>query len=495
MRRLCYYYGMRKIALFLIFLLPGLGLFAGDGDWSCFSIVVGKKASADGSVLLAHNEDDTGRQVLNIHKVPAREFQRGEFFVLQSGLQLAQPGAASGLLWLELPGMDFGDSYVNEHGVAIASDACPSREDRGELSEGGIGFSLRRLVAERARTAREGVRIAGDLIARLGYNSPGRTYVIADSGEGWLLHAVKGKRWLAARVPDNEVAVIANRYTITRVDLADKDRFLGSPDIVEYAQSRGWYDPGRDGEFDFARAYSDPGAYADMRNVMRQWRGVDLLAARPVKLGAPLPFSFRPQSGLRLRDLFRVLRDHYEGTKHDLSDHYREGSPNSGRNRTICTESTQYAFVAHLRSWLPADLAAVVWIAPRRPDSNAFSPWYPAMGSAPLGSSRERPEPAWKSHFAPLPAQAFDDPGLSFTTYARLSQAVDRRYRERIDKVAKIWRNFEEFLFDDLKSHEKEFAFLLQSDRPLARRIIDNYLHGLEYRKWFLAAELLKEMK
>jgi hypothetical protein len=116
------------------------------------------------------------------------------------------------------------------------------------------------------------------------------------------------------------------------------------------------------------------------------------------------------------------------------------------------------------------------------------------MAGTPSGSSREKAANAWKNHFSPLPAQAFEDPNLAFTTYARLAEAVDRQYRGRIDKVHKIWRNFEEFLFEDLKDHEKEFTFLLKRDRSLARRIIDNYIHGLEYRKWFLAADLLKEM-
>ncbi len=486
---------MRKTALFLILLLSGLGLFAGDEGLDCFTIVAGKKATADGSVLLAHNEDDVGRQLVNVIKVPSQERRRGEPLALKEGGSLPQGGSTPGLLWLQMPGSDFADSYVNEYGVAITSNACLSREDRAELSDGGIGFSLRRLVAERARSAREGVRIAGELIARFGYASSGRTYTIADAGEGWLLHAVKGKHWVACRVPDNEVAVMANRYTIGHVDLNDHERFQGSPDLVEYAARRGWYDPRRDGEFDFARAYSDPANYADMRNVMRQWRGTALLAAKPPKLEAPLPFSFRPEDPLRRRDLFRVLRDHYEGTKHDLTDRYRGGSPNSGKNRTICTESTQYAFVAHLRSWPDPDIAHVVWIALRRPDSNAFSPWYVAMENAPEGASREKADAAWRNHFLPLPAQAFDDPGHSFSAYARLSEAVDRQYRARIEKVQKVWRNFEEFLFDDLKEHEKEFSFLLEGDRPVARRIIENYVHGLEFRKWFLALDLLKEMK
>jgi dipeptidase len=486
---------MKRSAFMIVVMLLAAWLPAADDDFNCFTVVVGKEASADGSLLLAHNEDDSGRLLVNIHKVPAQEHRRNEAFTMKSGTALPQAGSTPGLLWLEIPGSDFADSYVNEFGVAVTSDACPSREDKGELTEGGIGFSLRRLVAERARSAREGVRIAGDLVTRFGYNSSGRTYIIVDANEGWLLQAVRGKHWIARRVPDHEVAVIANRYTITGIDLNDADNFLGSPDIVAYAVQRGWYDPQKDGAFDFSRAYSDPGSYDDLRNHLRQWRGSDLLAAKPPKLNSPLPFSFKPRRGIRPADLFKVLRDHYEGSEHDLSDRYRNGSPNSGKNRTICTESTQYAFVAHLRSWLPVEIANAVWIAGRRPDSNAFSPWYVSQESAPGGSSRESAEASWKSHFSPLPAQAFEDPSLAFNTYARLSEAVDRQYRTRIEKVQKVWRNFEEFLFSDLKDHEKEFAFLLQNNRGLARRIIDNFMQGLEYRKWFMAAELLKEMK
>ncbi len=483
-----------KKTVFLIIAILATGCLAGaDENLNCYSVVAGRQATSDNSVMLAHNEDDGGRLLVNIHKVPAQEHRHGEVSILKSGTALPQVGWTPGLLWLEIPESDFADAYFNEYGVAITSNACFSREDRGELTEGGIGFNLRRLVAERAKTAQEGVRMAGELISRFGYNFSGRTYIIADASSGWLLHAVKGKRWIARRVPDNEVAVIANRYTITRVDLNDKDQFQGSPDIVEYATSRGWYDPQKDGDFDFARAYSDPNNYADMRNIMRQWRGTDLLASKSVKLGDPLPFSFKPRRNLRLNDLFKVLRDHYEGTKHDSSDHYRSGSPNAGKNRTICTEMTQYAFVAHLRSWLPLEIAPVIWIAWRRPDSNAFSPWYVSMNKAPDGASRENADNAWKNHFAPLPPQALEDAGLAFNTYARLSETVDRQYRERIEKAQKVWRNFEDFLFSDLKDHEKEFAFLLKNNKNLARNIIDNYIHGLEYRKWFLAAELVKE--
>lgn len=486
---------MRKLAFLLIFFLLAGWLQAEEKSFNCFTILAGKDASADGSVLLAHNEDDHGRLLVNVYKVPAREYRRGDVFIMKSGTVLPQINSTPGLLWLEIPENDFADAYINEYGVALTSNSCPSREDKPELSAGGIGFSLRRLVAERAQTARDGVRIAGELISQYGYNAPGRTYIIADTREGWFLHAVNGKHWVAQRVPDNEAAVIANRYTITRVDLDDTVNFQGSPDLIDYAVHRGWFDPQKDGEFNFAKAYSHPVNFTHANNVLRQWQGTNLLAAKSRKPGDPLPFSFKPRRVIRLNDLFRVLRDHYEGSKYDSTDHYKNGSPNSGKNRTICTESTQYAFVAQLRGWLPVEIAHVVWLSLRRPDSNAFSPWYVSMDAAPAGYSRENADSAWKNHFSPLPVQAFDDASLAFNTYAKVSETVDRQYKKRIEKTLKVWRNFEDFLFGDLEDHEKEFIFLLKSNKTLARKVIDNYIHGLEYRKWFLAAELLKEFR
>ncbi|HUU04351.1 MAG TPA: C69 family dipeptidase [Patescibacteria group bacterium] len=486
---------MKKIALLLIIFIWAGWLQAADENLNCFTIVAGKDSTADGSVLLAHNEDDHGRLLVNIYKVPAREHRRGDVFTMKSGTVLPQISRIPGLLWLEIPENDFADAYVSEYGVTVTSNSCFSREDKPELSAGGIGFSLRRLVAERAHTAREGVRIAGELISQYGYNASGRTYIIADAREGWLLNAVNGRHWVAKRVPDNEVAVIANCFTIAAVDLNDHENFQAAPDIIEYAVRRGWFDPQKDGEFNFARVYSNPSNLTNIKNVLRQWQGTNLLAAKAHKLEGPLPFSFKPRRSIRLNDLFRVLRDHYEGSKYDSSNHYKNGSPNSSKNRTICTESTQYAFVAQMRSWLPAEIASLVWISLRRPDSNAFSPWYVSMGAAPDGYSRENADSALKNHFLPIPAQALEDAGHAFNTYAKISEVVDRQYKDRIEKTQKVWRNFEDFLFGDVKNHEKEFIFLLKGNKPVARKIIDNYIHGLEYRKWFLATELLKEFR
>ncbi len=486
---------MKRIFIAILFFLLCAGIRAAQDPFNCFTIVAGKDVTFDGSVLLAHNEDDRGRLLVNVYKLPAQEFGKGDTVTLNGGAVIPQVKNTSALLWLEIPETEFADSYINEHGVTVVSNACPSREDKPELSKGGIGFMLRRLIAERAQSARSAVRVAGELISQFGYSSSGRTYSIADKKEGWLMHVVHGKHWIARRVPDDEVAVIANCYTIGAVDLSDRENVMGSADIIEYAVKRGWYNPEKDGAFDFARAYSDPDDLASMANVLRQWRGTNLLAAKSHKVEERLPFSFKPRRDLQLNDLFLVLRDHYEGTKYDLSDHYRNGSPNSGKNRTICTESTQYALVAQLRDGLPAEIAHVVWICFRRPDSNAFSPWYVSSRRLPDGYRMDSGANALKNHFNPVNPQAFEDSGLAFNTFARLSETVDKQYKNRIEITAKLWRNHEDFIFKDVRDHEKEFAYLLNINRALAQKIIDNYVCNLEYRKWFLALELLKEFR
>ena len=220
---------------------------------------------------------------------------------------------------------------------------------------------LRRIVAERAKSARHAIKIAGSLIEKYGYYSSGRTLCIADPKEGWVLHIVKGKHWIARRVPDNEVAVISNYYTIREVDLENREDFLGSADIINYAIKRGWYNPEKDGEFDFAKIYSDPKNFKSMYNILRQWRGTNLLSENKYKIDERFPFSFKPRRKIKVNILFKVLRDHYEGTEYDLTDNYKKGgSPNFTKNRTICTSTTRFSIVAQLRNEMPKEIANII---------------------------------------------------------------------------------------------------------------------------------------
>jgi dipeptidase len=449
--------------------------------YNCFTIIAGKNATSNKSVLIAHNEDDSGKNVfVYLNRINKKDKQILE---LKNGGIVSKTSTPLNLFHIEVSNADFGDVYMNEYGVVITSNACPSREDTPVLSNGGIGPLLRRLVARRAKSARDAVKIAGKLIEKYGYASSGRTYAIADSNEGWLLHIVNGKHWIAKRVPDNEVAVIANYYTIKNIYLKDKQNFLGSPDIISYAKKRGWFAKNKsDSEFDFAKVYSNPKNFKSKANILRQWRATNLLSDKKYKIDDRFPFSFIPRRDVRITDLFEVLRDHYEDTDYDLSNDYKEGSPNYTGNRTICTKSTQFSFVAVLRNDLPKELNNLIWLALRRPDTNAYSPFYFTSNTIPSGYSSTG-----------LNSKMKIKASNAFMAYSNLSNIVDANYKDRIKKVKKQWRKFEKYAIKQIKKKRKEFTYLLKKNPLVGNNIISNFIHSLEYKRWFLTTELIDE--
>ncbi|MBQ5864367.1 MAG: C69 family dipeptidase, partial [Bacteroidales bacterium] len=236
-----------RILSFITLLLTSLNSYAqsqGDG-WNCFAVLAGKATTIDNSVLLAHNEDDSGEQMINIYNVPANK-EKG----------------TNKYIWVEFPGMAVADGFLNEYGVAVVSDACNSREDREDFTDGGVLYQVRESVAKYAKSARHAVEIIGKIVTEKGYTGSGRTYVVADCNQGWVCSVVKGRHWIAQRVPDDMVMSIPNYYTIGEIDLSDTSNFLGSPDIISYAQERGWYNPEKDGKFIFKKVYSNPGTYS-----------------------------------------------------------------------------------------------------------------------------------------------------------------------------------------------------------------------------------------
>jgi dipeptidase len=343
----------------------------GDCDvCGCFAVIVGSRASADGSVLVGHNEQNDGRRVLNFRRSPRQRFAEGAIVQLRRGGTLPQVRETYAFLWSENPGLEFSDSYLNEWGVAIVSDGCPTREDsyeallaRGEIRSGGIGYMLRRLVAERARTSREGVQLAGGLIERFGYVDSGRTYVIADPKEAWLLSVVRGRRWVAQRVPDDAVVVLPNVHIIAEVNLEDRDNFLSSPDLIDYAIQRGWFDPKGGERFCFREVY---GASRDDPPDPRQQRGQQMVTGRSVGWPPekPLPFAVRPARKLTVADVIEVLRD-------------RDSSP------PISHPLTQEAAVFQLRAGLPREVGCIYWRTTCEPSTSVLTPWYAGITETP----------------------------------------------------------------------------------------------------------------
>jgi dipeptidase len=378
----------------VLLLVPVVVSAGGENEAEgCYAIIVGREASADGSVILAHNEDDGPPQVVNHYKVPRMKHPPAAEVTLINGGKLDQVEQTWSYLWSEMPGLLFSDSYLNEWGVCVTSDACRSREDKPELTDGGISYMLRRFVAERARSAREGVHIAATLVERFGYDGSGRTYSICDPDEGWLFCVVNGKHWLASRVPDDQVACIANTYSVRQVNLIDTMSCLASNDIVEYAIQRGWYDPDVDGPFDFAATYADPETASDIRNYARQWSGLRHIASEPVELSAHLPTTVTPKRKMDVAMVMKILRDHYDGTELDVVDS-ATGNPHDAGVWTICNSSTQTSFVAQLRRDMPLETGLCWWVCLGSPCQSVYIPFHFGISQFPESYAGESQTPS-----------------------------------------------------------------------------------------------------
>jgi dipeptidase len=467
----------RIVLLFL--LVPSFFMLNGETKHGGFTIIVGKDATEDGSVMISHNEDaDIENAYVNIVKRQSNKSQK-----------------KLGSLWLQVRDLLYSDSYLNEKGVVIASNACLSRETRPQLSQGGIGFNLVHRMAQHAESARQAVEIAGKLINRLGYSAPGGSYAIADTREAWLLQIAGGKHWVAKRIPDDQIAVVANCFTIDTVDLNDKDNYLGSPDLIEYAIKRGWFDEKGEEPFHFARAYAVPASLNAEENRLRQWRGTALLAKEKFKDDDPLPFSFKPRRKIKITNLFMVMRDHFEDTKHDLTRGYKEGSPNYSQKRTICNHKTRYSFAAQLRPEMLPELGHLAWISLCQPDANAYSPWYFSITGTPEGYTGKPSRGNLLDVADQKNPKIRFNPYYAYWAFQKLTLLVEKNYKNHIKIARKEWRNFENYALKRQKKMEKEFTYFLKKNKYVALKLITNYVHSLEYRKWFHASDLIERLQ
>ena len=483
---------------------------SGTAGADCFTVLVGKNASTDGSVLFGHNEQNGGRRIVNYRYIPRMQYPPGTLIKLKNGGILDQVDETWALLWLENPGVEFGDAYFNEWGVVIASDSCGTREDpyaelaaRGDITDGGIGYMLRRIVAQRARTAREGVEIMGALLNRFGYSSSGRSYTIADPDEGWVVAVAAGKRWIAERCPDDAVVLLPNVHILdASADLSDTKNVIASPGLVEYAAKRGWYDQAAGKPFSFREAFNHParpGQFMDKYGVdPLQWFAQSKVIGRMIELPAKqqLPFSVKPTKKMSVADVAAILRSHNEGTEFDDTEGYKKGSPH--RNRfpvaDICGPTTQEGAVYQLRAGMPREIGCLVWRTTAAPCSNVMTPWYLGITSTP--EAYHKPGDiedilTLEHHFQP-PAGTFEfDAEFAFDICNELENLVDTRYAQAIEVVREEWDPFEREQFDLQAAVEKTALDLYRKDKELCRKYLTAYTHS----RALLALDKAKRLK
>ena len=437
---------------------------------ACTTIIVGKDLTADGSVLISHNEEDSGTVVMHYVVQPAG---RGGDYELYSGGSAAEPNRTVAYIgtsvWDKnyIPGDFIGG--VNRHQVAIYNNMTYSRwypEDPWEVHPGGVMWTEFNILASlQAKTARQAVKIMGNLSETLGLScDPGTSFGIADANEGWWIDIARGGQWVAQRVPDDEAQVIANCFRIGEVDFSDQEDFLWSSNLVGYAVDKGWYDPTSGEPFNFAEAYGSPESLADPYNTVRH----EMVQQRLDTLDAVTP-----------KDLMDIMSWHFEGTEYDLSDGYTTSPHTMPGVRSICRNNTQVSEVAQLRNWMPAEVGAVVWTSMRTPCSGVYVPWYMGISDVPepytTGTDEVSEGSAW---------WAFRD----------LDVFVNSHYKGVIPTVRATWGTFQDEMLADQAGFERQVLRVYKKDPAKARAMLTAYSGGLGMQAYETAGTLLEQL-
>ncbi|MDD3643685.1 MAG: C69 family dipeptidase, partial [Candidatus Krumholzibacteria bacterium] len=391
---------MRKTCAYLLgSAMIATSALAPSGARGCTSILVTRGASADGSVMITYACDGEFHPIMRY--TPPADHQPGDSTEIRdwSGAvrgKIAEPAHTWGVVHL-----------MNEHQLVIGETTFTGREEL-ENPEGLLHYwYLMRLALQRARTAREAVETIGALVEEYGYASTGESISIGDPEEAWLLEIIgkgpgrKGAVWVAVRVPDGYVCAHANQSVIHRFPKDDPKNCLYSPDVVDFAIEKGYYDPASGEPFSFSEAYCPAPPQKLRYCATRVWsiyrraapsRELSIDYHRGVPGAEPYPLWIKPDAKLTREDVFALMRDHYEGTGYDMCagvDAGPFGTPNRWRpmtweidgttyswERPISTQQTGYSFVSQSRSGIPDAVGGVYWYGVDDTYFTVYVPFY-----------------------------------------------------------------------------------------------------------------------
>ncbi len=435
------------LAFFMISVYAGLALSSTQEDNAlkfdllrgCTSILVGKKASVDGSVMTTHTAD-CGMCDWTWRYIPAAEHEQGSVRKIYHIHQIRTWPPEVGQKWDAIltegyTGKDIPQvprtyayihgifGYMNEHQLAMGESTIGCRAKmRNPTPAATFDITMLTLLAmERCKTARDAIKLMGELAEKHGYgfHDGGEMLAIADPHEAWLFEIMPagplwtpesgkpGAVWCAQRIPDDHVGVCPNESRIGEIDLADTDHFMASPNVISFAVEKGFYDPKSGEPFSWKKAYSPVAGSAKSTQARRGrlWRFFDLVApSKKFSSDTPnmdLPFSVKPDKKLSLEDLIAIMRDKYQRTPFDpvrgimggpfKNPHYFAGFTVDGENytgpRCICIANVEYTTVTVCRSWLPNPIGGLIWLSFGAQDTSCYMPLYAGMTAIPASFS------------------------------------------------------------------------------------------------------------
>jgi dipeptidase len=551
-----------KIMIFCIFLasvfffpLPAPGapeaapLEGNAKPQSCTVIGVGRLATADGSVITSHTDCSSECRV---HVVPGRTFPPGSLAPVHWGMvyfgreddRRALPLGNYGRVIGHIPQAERTHSYfhtgysqMNEHQLAIGESTCSQKPELDVAFVEGVTRQVMTVeqaqvfALQRCRTAREAVGLIGDLMARHGFlPSAGgaEALCIADPRELWVMEIFSvgpewapesgkpGAIWAARRVPDDHVVVIPNYVRIREINLNDPD-FLASPNYMQEAVDRGWFDPEADRPFIWQEAYAPlitEGSLSRLWLIMsavapslKNWpqrrlqgpAGPRTLTSQPIEGADFYPFSVKPEKKLSVRDVIAFQRSVFEDTIYDMTRDPAWVVPGGGgrlekspmaspfipaglqtvlrirHHRTVAQQG--YGMVAQLRAWLPDEVGGVYWFYVDNPFVSAYVPIYAGVTDV---------SPPYKTY----DFERFDEDSARWAVDV-VEKLMLLRWQPAVADLRAARDPLEESFFNGQEEVETAALEMLKKSRASARK----FLTGLTITRMELVVKLFRSLR
>jgi len=410
---------MKKILLTTIILLSIPAAYLSTG--ACTNILVSKGASKDGSVMISYAAD-SHTLFGEVYFHPAASWQAGTLLDItewDTGKHLGKIPQVTKTYQTV--------GNMNQYGLMITETTYGGRHELYDSTAVMDYGSLIYVTLQRARTAREAIKIITEFVQEYGYASEGESLSIGDENEAWILEIIgkgvkldangtntrKGAVWVAARVPDGYICAHANQARIHHINFNDPENWLYAPDVISFAREMGYF-TGSDEEFSFCDAYA-PVDFGGMRGCeARVWSafrklGGGLIGGRPAEdyldfamgynSANKMPLFTKPADKVSLKDVADMMRDHYEGTPMDMTTdagagghhtpyrwrpmHFESNGQTYLNERAIATQQTGFWIVCQSRSWVPEELKGILWFGTDDAATSCLTPLYTSISRIP----------------------------------------------------------------------------------------------------------------
>ena len=416
----------------------------------CTTIIIGQEQTADGSMIVARSEDWDAMEAKNYEIFEGTDNGPREFVAKDSPFRCELPEKALGYSALSPYNLHghWGSAGFNTAGVGMSATESIFSSDEvlkhDPLVENGVAEnSVFNITLPYVRTAREGVERLGMLIEKYGI-AEGFGIGFVDSKEIWYLETACGHRWLACRMPKDQYFVTGNQSRFRTYDPNDKENYLASADLIEFAEKHGLYNPAQ-GDFDFHEAYARDIKLDTTYNYPRVW-GLQQFFSPEIKNDVTkntFPVFAKAAHKVTLTELRTAFRFHYDNTEHDP---YLNSNPKEPYRPVSIFRTTQ-THLLQVRPELPQAIGCVNYVAMGMADLGVFLPLYQGITSYPEAYTKGNGESSddsayWKfrkimvlgmtnyNKYAPVIKEA----------YAKFEAETDQRQREMEEEYLRIYK-------------------------------------------------------